>query len=129
MKINENLETDPNSTAISLHDLFTNKEFRNAYLGLDTKKVDELLFSIGVDPDGGFQIVERLHRPLTGGGVINGSMVLYIERTDKEWINSGYASMDAVIRSTGDRDTKEVMRTMQDAYLSTEKVIEISRGR
>ena len=51
MKLEENydLECDTNSSAISLHNLFSNKEFKDAYLSEDKKKIEKLLYSIGVD--------------------------------------------------------------------------------
>lgn len=126
MKLEENyeLECDTNSSAISLHNLFSNKEFKDAYLSEDKEKVEELLHSIGVDLSYGWCIVDRLHRPLGSNEVVKGGVLLYMERVDDEWLRGGCASMEALIRGTKDSSVRSEMMQMQDAYLSTGKVID-----
>ena len=126
MKLEENyeLECDTNSSAISLHNLFSNKEFKDAYLSEDKEKVEELLHSIGVDLSYGWCIVDRLHRPLGSNDVVQGGVLLYKERIDDEWIKSGYASMEALIRATKDPSVRSEMMIMQDAYMTTGKVLD-----
>lgn len=121
---NYSLENDVDSSSLSLYNLFTNKEFKIAYLAGDKKKVNELLHTVGVDLEQGWCIVDRLHRPLGSKVVVNGAVLLYKERTDDKWIKGGAASMEAVIRSTKDSDTRAVMLGMQEAYMSTGKVID-----
>lgn len=125
---NYSLENDVDSSSLSLYNLFTNKEFKIAYLAGDKKKVNELLHTVGVDLEQGWCIVDRLHRPLGSKVVVNGAVLLYKERTDDKWIKGGYASMEAVIRSTGDLDTRIEMMRMQDAYLGTGKLIDKCKG-
>lgn len=121
---NYSLENDVDSSALSLYNLFAVNEFKVAYLGGDKKKVDELLYAVGVDLDEGWCIVNKCHRPLGGKEVLNGGVLLYKERVDDEWIKGGYASIEAVIRSTKDCDTRAVMLEMQDGYMSTGKVLD-----
>ena len=125
---NYSLENDVDSSSLSLYNLFTNKEFKIAYLAGDKKKVNELLHTVGVDLEQGWCIVDRLHRPLGSKEVVNGAVLLYKERTDDKWIKGGYASMEAVIRSTGDLDTRIEMMRMQDAYLGTGKFLDKCKG-
>lgn len=125
---NYSLENDVDSSSLSLYNLFTNKEFKIAYLAGGKKKVNELLHTVGVDLEQGWCIVDRLHRPLGSKVVVNGAVLLYKERTDDKWIKGGYASMEAVIRSTGDLDTRIEMMRMQDAYLGTGKLIDKCKG-
>lgn len=125
---NYSLENDVDSSSLSLYNLFTNKEFKIAYLAGDKEKVNELLHTVGVDLEQGWCIVDRLHRPLGSKVVVNGAVLLYKERTDDTWIKGGYASMEAVIRSTGDLDTRIEMMRMQDAYLGTGKLIDKCKG-
>lgn len=125
---NYSLENDVDSSSLSLYNLFTNKEFKIAYLAGDKKKVNELLHTVGVDLEQGWCIVDRLHRPLGSKVVVNGAVLLYKERTDDKWIKGGFASMEAVIRSTGDLDTRIEMMRMQDAYLGTGKLIDKCKG-
>lgn len=115
---NYSLENDIDSSALSMYNLFAIGEFKDAYLRADKKEVEELLYSIGVDLSYGWCIVDRLHRPLGYNEVVQGGVLLYKERVDDEWIKSGYASVEAVIRSTKDSDTRAVMMMMmmmQDA--------------
>lgn len=121
-------EKDAGSSVLSLYDLLAQKEFNLAMREGDDKRIDELLYSVGVDVSLGYQVVERLHRPLSTKQVVNGSMVIYTERTDKEWIGSGAASMDAIIASVKDSSVRAEMRAMQDAYMSTGKLISMLEG-
>lgn len=121
---NYSLENDVDSSSLSLYNLFTNKEFKIAYLAGDKKKVNELLHTVGVDLEQGWCVVDRLHRPLGSNEVVQGGVLLFKERIDDEWLKGGAASMEAVIRSTKDSDTRAVMMVMQDGYLSTGKVID-----
>lgn len=126
MKLEENydLECDTNSSAISLHNLFSNKEFKAAYLSEDKEKVEKLLYSIGVDLEYGWCIVDRLHRPLGSNEVVQGGVMLYMERVDDEWLRGGCASMEALIRGTKDPSVRSEMLSMQDTYINTEYMIE-----
>ena len=128
MSFNLEKEKDSNTSSLSLYDLLAQKEFNLAMREGDDKRIDELLYSVGVDVSLGYQVVERLHRPLSTKQVVNGSMVIYTERTDKEWIGSGAASMEAIIASVKDSSVRAEMRAMQDAYMSTGKLISMLKG-
>ena len=121
---NYSLENDVDSSALSIYNLFAIGEFKDAYLRADKKEVEKLLHSVGVDLDEGWCVVSRLHRPLGSNEVVQGGVLLYKERVDSEWTKGEYVSMEAVIRSTKDSDTRAVMMVMQDGYLSTGKVID-----
>lgn len=121
---NYELENDVDSSSLSLYNLFAVNEFKTAYLSRDKKKVNELLHSVGVDSDEGWCIVTRLHRPTGSKEVLNGGVLLYKERTDEEWLKGDYVSMEALIRGTRDPSVRSEMMSMQDAYLSTGKVID-----
>lgn len=121
---NYSLENDVDSSSLSLYTLFAVEEFKTAYLAGDKKKVNELLHSVGVDTDEGWCIVTRLHRPTGSKEVLNGGVLLYKERTDDEWLKGVYCSMEALIRGTKDSSVRSEMMMMQDAYMSTGKVID-----
>lgn len=121
MIINKDLETDENSSMLSFVDLFINKEFKEAYHKGDMDTVSKLLHLVGVDVSQGIQVVTRLHRPMSMKEAVKAPVVFYIERLDEEWIKGGAASMDAVVRSTRDPDTRSVLTSMQDAYLTYDK--------
>lgn len=124
MTFNTDVESDTNTTSLSLYDLLAQPEFKKAMMEGDDKRVDELLYSVGVDLEKGYQVVDRLHRPLGTNQVVSGSVVVYSERLDEEWIASGCASMDAIINSTKDSSVRAEMRSMQDAYMTTGKFID-----
>lgn len=128
MSFNLEKEKDSNTSSLSLYDLLAQKEFNLAMREGDDKRIDELLYSVGVDVSLGYQVVERLHRPLSTKQVVNGSVVIYTERTDKEWIGSGAASMEAIIASVKDSSVRAEMRSMQDAYMTTGKLISMLEG-
>ncbi len=121
---NYELENDVDSSALSLYNLFDVNEFKVAYLTGDKKKVDELLYTVGVDLDEGWCVVNRLHRPLGSNEVVQGGVLLYKERVDPEWTKGEYVSMEALIRGTRDPSVRSEMMIMQDAYLSTGKVLD-----
>ena len=121
-------EKDSNTAALSLYDLLLQKEFNLAMREGDDERIDELLYSVGVDVSLGYQVVERLHRPLSTKQVVNGSVVIYTERIDSEWIRGGAASMEAIIASVKDSSVRAEMRSMQDAYMSTGKLISMLEG-
>lgn len=124
MEFNLSLEYDRDTTSLSMYDLMSVTEFREAVLREDVVKLDSLLYDVGVDVEKGYMIADRLHRPLTSkdNTPVVGGMLIYIERKDTEWIESGCASMEAVIKSSVDRELQHDLWRMQDAYLSMEKV-------
>ena len=104
---NYSLENDVDSSSLSLYNLFTNKEFKIAYLAGDKEKVNELLHTVGVDLGQGWCIVDRMHRPLGSKVVVKGAVLLYKERTDDKWIKGGFASMEALLREIGRASCRE----------------------
>lgn len=124
VKINKSLVEREDTSTISLTDLMLNKEFAEKVESSGIEECGELLHSIGVDLEYGVDWINRLHRPLSSKEPRYGYMLLYKERLDKEWIKSGYASMEAIIASTEDLDTRRELNRMQDCYLTTGKVID-----
>lgn len=128
-KINEDLEDNSNTSIISFHDLLACEEFRDAHEREDVATVEQLLHSVGVDLTWGYYPVSRLHRPLSSSKVVFGVVLIYIERLDKEWLESGAASINAHIKSTKDKSVRAEMMYMQDAYLGLDKIETIYKGK
>lgn len=124
MQFNKELEYNRDTTSISLYDLMSIEDFKQAVLEDDIDKAEKLLYGVGVDLSYGYTIANRLHRPLMSDSntPVEGSVLIYMERTDKEWVNSGHATMEATINSSSDMYLREDLWRMQDAYLSMEKV-------
>jgi len=88
--------------AKSFYDLMQNAEFKKAVVEEDKKKMEELLFSIGFDISQGYDLVSVLHRPETTKQPWMGVRVEGFERTDKAWLDSPYASLEAHIGACPD---------------------------
>lgn len=121
---NKDLEYDMDTTVLSMYDLMSDKVFAKAVLEGDIDTVNKLLYLVGVDVLRGYTITNRVHRPLMSRDKlpIEGGVLVYVERQDKEWIQSGCASIDAVINSSTDEFLREDLWRIQDAYLTYGKV-------
>lgn len=100
---------------LSFHDLMLDSEFKKAVTENNKQKMDELLYQVGVDVSQGWNVIERLHRPLSFKNYeepIYGPMVEYSPRTDKEWLKSGYATTEEVIDATTDSFLRAELMTM-----------------
>lgn len=99
----------------SMHDLMSDADFKKAVVENNKAKMDELLYQVGVDVKQGWEIIERLHRPLSFKNYedpIYGPMVEYTPRTDPTWLKSGYATIEDVIEATSDSFMRAELMTM-----------------
>lgn len=96
---------------LSLSDLIEVEGFAEAY-GKDNKKqIREILWNCGMDTT---QEVEEFvceHRNLRKQ-VVKCLRYNGYERTDKEWLSSGVATLEAVIASSEDPHLRQELRTM-----------------
>ena len=89
----------------SMHDLMSNADFKKAVVDGNKAKMEELLYQVGVDVQQDWDIIDRLHRPLSFKNYeepIYGPMVEYFPRTDAAWLKSGYATVEDIIEATPD---------------------------
>lgn len=96
---------------LSLSDLLEVEGFAEAYGANDKKKMKEILWNCGMDTT---QEVEEMfceHRNLQNQ-VVKCLRYSGYERTDKEWIKSGYATLEAIIASSKDPYLRKELRTM-----------------
>jgi hypothetical protein len=85
---------------------------------LKGKALNDILYSLGMDTDSSIECQETIpHRNRFGESVICDRWVGN-ERTDSEWIASGYASREAIDKSLGNKllDDLYRMRGMTGAY-------------
>lgn len=90
---------------ISSYDLLQVKEYKDMLLENNQEALKKVLYDLGLDVDHEeFEVLSRDHRPLSKKDNIPwfGPIFISAERTDKEWLESGYASEEAVVESKGD---------------------------
>lgn len=90
---------------ISSYDLLQVKEYKDMLLENNQEALKKVLYDLGLDVDHEeFEVLSRDHRPLSKKDNIPwfGPIFVSAERTDKEWLESGYASEEAVVESKGD---------------------------
>lgn len=100
---------------ISLYDLMNYKESKEIVLSGDKKALKEALFTLGLNvKNEPYYEEECYHRPATKADKAPWYGIRYVcsERVDDEWINSGYASMEAIIESSDDLSLKAVLNGM-----------------
>lgn len=121
----EGIDWDTKTSALSFTNLLEQESFKKAYLDGDVEEYNKLLWSVGVDTTKGYEVVYRLHRPMGRITPLVGEMLIYYERTDKHWVKTPYASIDAIIDSSDDLYLKGDLRAMQKAYLSLGETLDL----
>lgn len=76
------------------------------------EEIDNLLFQYGFDIKYGWELVECSHRPLTSNQAVFGFRVEGIERVDQEWLDSGFASMEARMEAVKDPHLRDALLEM-----------------
>lgn len=112
---NEDLEwRRMTTTSYSLYDLMMYEEVREAVKEGDVEVFEKCLHKVGVDLTKGYCFAERLHRPIHGrdNTPVMGTIVIFEERLDKEWIESGNASFEAEVRAKGDLSLEQEIVSM-----------------
>lgn len=93
----------PPTQYLSFGDLKQIPEFRIALMRQDAEEFKRILYENGLDIEKGYNVSKSLHRMRTSNQLYNGFRVDSTERTDKEWIASGAASLEAIQHSSKDR--------------------------
>lgn len=96
---------------ISLSDLLEVPEFSEAFGANNQKKIKEILWKCGMDTTQEVEEVFCEHRNIRKQ-IVKCLRYSGYERTDKEWIKSGYATLEAVIASSKDPSLRQELRTM-----------------
>lgn len=89
--------------AVSLSEIATvDSKYTEAYAEANPDEILKLLFDLGIDTKQKYEHQLKTHRNMFNN-VITCSRWVGEERTDYEWINSGYASTEAIDRSKNNR--------------------------
>jgi hypothetical protein len=96
---------------ISESDLLLSKEYYEGMNAAEPDKLKELLFIVGMDTSK--PVIQKFdtHRNLQRKAY-KGIRFVGEERTDKEWLRGGYASLDAHIDSSQDKTLCRELRDM-----------------
>ncbi len=97
--------------ALSFHDLNLVTGFKEAYESQNTKMFEAILKTNGMDVDKGYALHHCTHRTINKIEY-TGIRVEGQERTDKAWIASGCASMEAQIEAVQDKHLRKDLRVM-----------------
>lgn len=76
------------------------------------EEIDNLLHQYGYDIRIGYEIEDKYHRSLTSNEVVFGPYIMGFERQDDEWINSGFASLEARMEAVKDPHLREALLEM-----------------
>lgn len=76
------------------------------------EEIDNLLYQYGYDIRVGYEIENRYHRPLTSNEVVYGPYIMGYERQDQEWLNSGFASLEAHTEAVKDPSLRDALLEM-----------------
>lgn len=96
---------------LSMSDLMLVSGFAAAAAEDDTEVIHSILHTNGLDINKEHTLAFRCHRNLRNQ-VVEGYRFEGQERTDVEWIKSGYASLEARIEATDDPNLRHTLRTM-----------------
>lgn len=97
--------------ALSFHDLNMVDGFEEAVEIQNIKIFDSILFTNGMDVKLGYELVACNHRTINKIEYY-GIRVEGFERTDKAWLATGCASMEAQIEATKDDSLRHTLRAM-----------------
>lgn len=98
--------------SLSFFDLLQYPLFKMAARLDDTKLMKTIFYEAGLDVSKGFEIIERLHRPVTSNQPWKGLRVEGFERLDRDYIQNMRPSLDAVIASSGDESLIAELRSL-----------------
>lgn len=97
--------------ALSFHDLMMVDGFKEAYDTQNKKVFEAILQTNGFEVGLGYELVACNHRTINNIEYY-GIRVEGFERTDKAWIATGCASMEAQIEATKDKSLRHTLRQM-----------------
>lgn len=97
--------------ALSFHDLNLVDGFKEAYDTQNKKIFEGILQTNGFDVGLGYEMVACNHRTINNIEYY-GIRVEGFERTDKAWLATGCASMEAQIEATSDKSLRRTLRQM-----------------
>ncbi len=103
---------EPPQQYLSFRDLEKVVGFRSALMTQDIKEFERILSENGADLSKPYNVVKCVHRPRTENTEYNGFMVQFTEKTSREWLNTGAASLEAWVYSGNDSSMWQELRGM-----------------
>lgn len=95
---------------ISLSELYqNNSKYTEKYFQENPNEISDILWQLGIDTKEYYEAQFNEHRN-TFGKIYTGSRWVGAERTDLQWVNSGYASLEAKDRATGNKLLDDIYR-------------------
>ena len=85
-------------------------DFTYAWTEANPHKFQDLLFEIGMDINHKFEVQECVQHKNRFGEVVICDRYVGVERTDKAWVESGYASVEAQDRSRNNKLLNDLYR-------------------
>ena len=76
------------------------------------EEIDNLLHQYGYDIRVGYEIEDKYHRSLTSNEVVYGPYIMGYERQDQDWIDSGFASLEARMEAVKDPHLRDALLEM-----------------
>ena len=73
------------------------------------EEIDNLLHQYGYDIRVGYEIEDKYHRSLTSNEVVYGPYIMGYERQDQDWIDSGFASLEARMEAVKDPHLRDAL--------------------
>lgn len=80
----------------------------------------EILFQHGAEITQAIECIEDTHRMRTSNKTHTGKRWVYVERCDREWLNSGLATIEAYLAASDD-ETRKDMQKMNRQYKLPQK--------
>jgi len=116
---------------ISFYDLMQYAEAKQAILDNDEKAMKKVLYSLGLDTNEYYEIVDCYHRPLTkkDNEPWYGSRYVGVERQDKAYLESGNSSWENIVDSSGDIGLKLQLEQMSKQGSSEKAFTSKSAGK
>jgi len=97
--------------ALSFYDLLMVDGFKEALDSENKKILDAILFTNGMDISLGYEFIACKHRTINKIEY-DGIRVQGFERLDKQWLATGVASKEAVIKAIPDIELRKELRNM-----------------
>lgn len=97
---------------LSFHDLMLVDGFKDAHASQNTKVLDAILFTNGMDVVLGYEFVDCIHRTINKIEY-KGIRVEGFERIDQAWLATGAASMEAQIEAVKDIHLRHDLRKLR----------------
>ncbi len=103
---------EPPINYLSFLDLQQVVGFSSSLMTENLEEFRRILFENGADTGKPINVINCVHRPRTSNKPYEGFRVEYTERTDRQWLDTGAASLEAWVFSGSDKSLHQELRNM-----------------